>query len=618
MIFDHTDVARLQSDYDRYIPVLKKKIIEKGGIVKDSFFPSDFQLLHDSTVKGANPFCKEYFGVETIHEAWQNAMEGTYKHFSEEQIAYYDNFKSFLSRCEGSYDVGLMNRLGVQLDPVSALFVAIDISIRVDVEAFDFNTVTKEWLEHVLGYLSKIGFSSYYYYPILMEMRKGYERLEELDLSDSDLDIIAEVAVFMQSLVKDLKISKVDLDVAQTIALDHNNKSAETFPGYGNLKNDDVKERTLKRSRFMEENMDLDYVMPFSQLHRIQSGGNVIFDYVDIKIDNETGKVIYNKEMLINALNQIAGDRGYSSTYVEKEPVVVPELTNLVSYSQLPDSYKLREDLVDRGEESAVILHKYKGTDDWMYSYKVTFPNAFTLVGDKYGVEYPELADKIFTKHRSVKASGPDFSRLGQMYLYPFMDELRLKLEGTPYESFVAQWMHPDYLGQMFTNMLRIAQPTLLDGKVDDTLNSDSVNDFSEFCLDNDMEVSESSDDKSGFDNFQWLIELWLFWTTFFSLPFDLSEEDELMFASFIKQMLFSLVISPEGLHIYQEIIASGGWFTSIWGTYNSNTGGLEVQAKLLELTLDDVEDIDNDDTSDITEVGGNTPEEFEDDEELE
>lgn len=618
MIYDHTDVARLQGDFNKYIPKLKKLIESKGGIVKDDFFPTDFESMKQSTIESRNPFCKEYFGVDTIYEAWENVKDDNYSHFDEDVISYYNNFKNYLSRCEASYDVGLLNRFGTQLDPVSALFIALDISIEADMKAYDYRSVTKEWIDHNIGYLSKIGFSSYYYYPLLEETRKGYERNETIELTDEELDIMAEAAVFLQQMVKDMKLKPFDLDSVQNQALGNNNKAAETFPGYGNLKNDEVKARTLARSKFLEENMNDDFVLPFSQLHRIQSGGNVIFDYMTLDIDSESGKLIYNKEMLINAIYQIKNTRGYSTTYVEKEPSTIPELQSIIDWDKLPDSYKLREDLVNSGEEAGIILHKYKGSDDWMYNYKVNFPNVFVLVNDKYGAEYPELGDKIYTKHRSVKASGPDMSRLGQMYLYPIMDELRLRLEGTPFESFVAQWMHPDYLAQLFTNLAVLGQPDTLVNVVDSTINTDAVDKFKDFLLSNGIENYISSDDKSGFDNYQSIINYWLVFCTFLSIPFDMDEKDKRLFRGFIKQSLFSLVIAPEGLHVYQEIIASGGWFTSFFGTYFSNKAGLTVQGVMLSADPNDMDVTEDDEDSEINEVSGEPKVDVEDEEELE
>lgn len=595
MILDHTHVEKVLLLYNKYVPKLRELIIAKGGIVNDQVWPGITES-YERVKAMKNRFLSEYYGVSTVLELYSNFNDGTFTQFSKEIQSFYNNFVSYMARVEASYDHLIMNRLDKQFDPVSALVFIIDTSITIDNLAYDNTTSSQEWLDHNFGYLAKIGFSSPYYYEILKKVREGYERHVDLNLSDEVLDDMATAAVLLQNLVK-TKLKPLDLDSVQVKALENNNASAESFVGYRNLKNDEVKLDVIRRSKLIKESGDLSDVYPFSQLHRIQSGGNVIFEYLHLDKDEKTGNFQYNIDQLISAVNQIADERGYSEIYLEKQPDVLPELNHLITYEQLPESYTLREELVNNGIHSAVIMNTHSKTDVWMYNYIVRFPNVFTMVEDKYGADFPDLSGKIYSKHRSVKAAGPDITRVVQSYLYPIMDHLNT-LKTTEYSSFVSQWAHPDYLRRMLTNMIVLVNPEAYAGEVDTDINIEkAINFIKDWGVNH--EIVLSADDKSGFDQYQSIINLWLYFCTFFSIPFEMNDENVRLIQIFVQQVMFPVVLTPEGIHIYDEIVPSGAGVTSNWGTYNSNKAGLTVQGSLLR--HEQSEDIDEDSEPDNT-----------------
>lgn len=579
MIFDHTHVDRILQQFNKYAPKLRQLIIAKGGRINEKVFP-DIQESYNRVTLMKNMFNQEYFGVDTIVDVY-NVLEGdSFAHFPKEIQGFYHSLKNYMNRVKSSYDFNIMNRLGKQLDPISALFIIINTSIIRDTEVYDNTTSSQEWLDHNFSYLSKIGFSSNYFYPLLKKTRDGYERFEDLELSDENLEDMATAAVVLQSMIKDAKLTPWDLDDVQVTALENNNASAESFPGYANLRNDEVKERVIQRSKRIKEEGTLDDIFPFSQLHRIQSGGNVIFDYLKLVKDETTGNYQYSKDQLISAINQIANERGYSTTYVEKQPDILPELITLVDYIQLPESYAMREQLVNAGEHPAIIMNTFKNTDVWMFNYQVDFPNVFTLIGDKYGEEFPEYSDKIYTKHRSVKASGPDFSRIVQAYLYPLMDYLG-ELKMTKYSSFVSQWEHPDYLKRMLTNIMAMINPDAYDGVVDHDIDIEKARTFKD-KISSHFNLVLSADDKTGFDQFNFIIFLWLYFTTYFSIPFEDNDVNTRLMKMMCQQIMFPVLLTPDGVHIYDTIIPSGAGVTSSYGTYSSNLAGMTVQGGLL------------------------------------
>lgn len=616
MLRDYTHVESTQRALNKYAPKLKEMIQGLGGVVKDSFFPMDLKAEHDIVVAGFNRWNKEYFGVDSMEEAIQHVIDDTWKQFPKETHEFYNNLKSWMSRTKSSNELGITNRMGKQLDPASALFVILDSCITLDSEVYNYDTVSKEWLEHNYGYLAKVGYSSQYYYPLLELAEEGYRRQEEVEYTDDQLFIVAKIAVFLQQLVPKGTLKPIDLDVVHAEALSNNNKAAEGVPGMGNIKNKETEDRALARSKAMQFQDLSNDVFGMVRQHRIQSGGNVVMKYLGLVLDESTGLPYYTKDMLVSAFRNIKSDRGSFASYTEKEPDVILEIADLISYEKLPDSEELRKALVASGQADEIILKQYKGTFDWMYNYIVNCPNVFTLIGDKYPGMFPDLSDKIFTKHRGIKASGVDFSRLGQMYLYPLMDWQRDNLVNTPFESFVAQWMHPDFLSKLMTNLAVMVTPDLLLGVVDHSLNEKELQNFQDLLKEVKMILDQSSDDKDGFDMFLFIITSWLYWTTYFSVAFEDNEENNNMFKAFVRQSLFAYIITPDGIEVYDNIIASGAFYTSHLGTYNSNKSGLNVQANILFAIPGEVDEQSDDEIEEVTSDG---PEDTqEDDEEVE
>lgn len=579
MIFDHTHVSKLIQQFDSNIPRIRAKVLEMGGTVNDAVW-IDIQQAYERVLLMKNPFIKEYYASSNIMEIYTILESDSFDRFDDVVKGNYNKLKSYMGRVSASYDFNVMNRLGSQMDPVSALVKLIDVSIRLDSTYYDNTTCAQEWLDHNYDYLSKIGFSSNYYYDLLKVTREGYDRFVEINLSEEEVNDTATALILLQQTVLNAKLSPLDLDQVQVKALENNNASAESFVGYGNLRDDATKEAVIKRSKYIKDFGTLDDIFPFSQLHRIQSGGNIIFDYLTLDIDPLTGNHIYSYDQLISAVSQIVAERGHSTIYLEKEPYTLPELQGDVISEQLPESFTMREMLVNAGQEPALIMDTFSKTSVWMYNYKVSFPNVFTLIGDKYGEQFPELSDKIYTKHRSVKAAGPDITRVVQSYIYPIMEHLNT-LKTTVYGSLVSQWAHPDYLKRMLSNILVTINTADLYEVIDNDLNIDEAIKFNEEHAAG-YDIVSSADDKKGFDNFQSIINLWGFFTTYLSIPFEVNDENTRLFKIILQQVMFPVLLTPEGIHIYDTIIPSGAGVTSIWGTHNSNKAGLVVQGSLL------------------------------------
>jgi len=611
MIKDHTHVEKVIQQFNKYSPKLKSLILSKGGTVNEEAWVNIGEA-YERVLRLKNRFTEEYYAATDLKDIYSKLDEDSFKRFSPEVQSNYNSLKSYMNRVSASYDFNIMNRLSVQLDPVSALFLIIDVSLRRDAEVYDSTTCTQEWLDHNFNYLAKVGFSSGYFYPLLKKTVDGYGRFEDIILDDDQLEDMATAAVVQQSTLLGVTLEEWPLSDVQVKALENNNASAESFPGYGNLRNDEVKERVIGRSQVIKDEGTIDDVFPFSQLHRIQSGGNVIFNYLTLTKNEETGNYEYSKDQLVSVISQIASERGYSVTYVEKEPQVLPELITLIGYTQLPESYAIREQLVNAGDYPPIIMNTFKNTDVWMFNYEVEFPNVFTLIGDKYESEFEELSSKIYTKHRSVKASGPDFSRIVQSYLYPLMKHLS-SLRDSKFSSFVSQWEHPDYIKRMLTNMMVMINPELYENVVDYDLDIQAAIDFKEKIM-SQYSILLSADDKTGFDQFFQIINLWLFFTTYFSIPFAKNEQNNRLMKMMCQQFMFPVLLTPDGIEIFDTIIPSGGGLTSAIGTYGSNHAGLTVQGSLLRI-VEKANDEEESNTDEVDEYNSPEPDDIDDDE---
>lgn len=449
------------------------------------------------------------------------------------------------------------------------------------------------WLEHNLGYLKKIGFSSQYYPQVLIEAGKAYARTGDVIITDQQIDAIAMAAKIQQDAIIKLRCEQWDVSRTHAEALEKNNKAAESSPGFRNQKNPDVKEEVLKDTQFLIDYCDESDIQLYNEQHRIQSGGNVLLDYCKVSLD-KFGRVTYSFEQFVAAVKQIKSERGTFNCYYEDEPQILPELVGVINYDSLPSSGEERQRMVDAGEAPEYILKRFKDINDWQYKYVLTCPNVFTTVHDKFP-DLVDLADRVYTKHRSVKASPASFSRLGQTFLYPFMEaEKSTLMKGfKPYYSMAAQWTHPDNLKQLFTDAIVASVPDLFkDLKMSTTYSPQQLAEFRSWISDKHMTTYTTSDDKSGFDTLTKIYMLWLYFTTFFSIPFEMNEKNVRLIRLLCAGVEFPVVSCVDGIHIYSEIIPSGAFCTSHLGTYCSNLQSLNMRYTFAGCT--DVDGVNN------------------------
>lgn len=501
---------------------------------------------------------------------------------------------------------------GTNYDPVSKLILLAAIAAKADSEAFCYSNEDRNWLEHNCGYYKKIGYTSQYFPDVLRKAEADYGRTESITLSDNDVEFLVNAAKVIQMSIGDMRCEPYAIEDVMDRALDRNNKSAESAPGFRNLKHDSVKADVLEDAIFIRDNCDYTDLQLMNEQKRIQSGGNVLFDkYYPIKLD-DNGRIVFNVPEVIAAVHQIAAERGYFTAYYEEEPVVLPDLISAVVIKALPSSESERKKMVDAGAPE-FLLRRDKLTKEWTFNYELKLPQVFTTVGDKYP-DLVDIAGEVFTKHRSIKAAMGSYSKVGQSYLYSFLDKYKEKLMhfDNPFYSLVAQWSHPDDLKTMITASAVAAFPEIYEGlDVSVPYSQEDLEKFISYRDKGGFEPKMSSDDKTGFDMVQKIYTTFLFYCAYFSIPFEMNEQNIRLFKMFIINDCMSVVSCIDDITMYFEIIGSGQWNTSIKGTYASNTASIVMRQKFADPNTPCVisESSDNTNVSDNEDTGGDIDE---------
>lgn len=576
---DKSNFSKL-GNFDAQIEKLKKFIIQEGGIFNDRVYPS-LSVAYNTAKSGHNALMEKYYkDIHDIDTLYNIVMKDN-PNFNEyansdhpEAVDFLNNMKAALNRMVARNDMALTVKWAKDLDPVSKLVTLIDIGITADNEAWSSDNETLLWLEHNLSYYKKIGFYSQYYPDVLVEALKGYERTEMVELNDKEMQVLAHAIKVYQDMLKPLHgtLNRMSIENTSMEAHEKNNKGAESFIGYGNQKHDDVRDRVIQDTFFLNDvaSADKDCII-YTNQHRIQPDGNQLIEYANIHIDDKTGKIVYDKTMLLAAVEQLVAERGYISYYSMDPVESLPELVQYITCEELPWSVEARTGIVESNPGTDYLLRR-DSDGEWEYKYKVTMPSVFNLIKDKYP-DVESEAESLGVKTRGVFAAMSSASRLGQTFLYPWMDAVRnLILPNNQLYSFMAQWSHPDHLRQMFTDMAFNAHPDLYKN-VDLTTRCDkeAVIALHDKLTAQGYYPEQSSDDKTGFDNFNNPLFQWAFASCILAPCFKLSGDDERVLAFLMGGCAFPVVITPLGPTLYSLIIASGQWCTSILGTMSSN-----------------------------------------------
>lgn len=600
-------------DYQHVLPRLREAILRNGGIIREDIFPT-VEEMKQVIVTPKHRLFEKYFGTSDIVKVFNIVAEPGREHeLSEEAKEFISNWRSSRSRQLSDNPIQEVRTWGVDYDPVSKLLVIADIAITADNASFDYSTEDAKWLNHNKDYYSKIGFTSQYHPDLLIKAGKGYESTDHISITDDEIEKLSLAIVELQQLVKGMRIEPMRLEDVHEEALERNNKAAESAPGFRNQKHDSVREEVLRDAYFIKENCDYTDLQLINEQRRIQSGGNVLFkDYYPLKFSAD-GKIMFSLEAVAMAVERIKSERGVFTYYSPDAVETLPVISHLVTCEPLPESEHERVALVEQGAPER-ILFRDKKSGNWLLKYIVTAPNVFTLVKD-ISPEFEELQNEIYTKHRSIKAAMSSHSRVGQSYLYPFMNTMKanhLKL-GDPYFSMVAQWSHPDDIKMFITDILVASVPELFEGHGVSVSYSDAkLKKFNDTVNKHLFNRLVSSDDKAGFDTRTKYYTTWAFYTCFFALPFTSTPENDRLLKMFAMNDLFSFVCTVEGLTLYSGIIGSGQFTTSIGGTYRSNVQSLTnrmlfADDKITTYLIEEKEtDIDNEDaTGSFIEIGG-------------
>lgn len=599
-------------DYVHVLPRLREAILRNGGIIREEIFPTVDEMKQVIKAPKHRLF-EKYFGTSDIVKVFDIVSEPGREHeLPDSAKEFISNWRSSRARQLSDNPLQEVRTWGTDYDPVSKLLIIADIAITADNTSFDFSNEDEKWLNHNKDYYTKIGFSSQYHPDLLIKAARAYESSNHITITDEEIEKLALAIIELQQLIKDVRIKPMDLKDVHEEALDRNNKAAESAPGFRNQKHDNVRAEVLADAEFIRDHCDYADLQLINEQRRIQSGGNVLFkDYYPLNLSAD-GKIIFSLDAVALAVERIKSERGVFTYYSPNKIETLPVISHLVTCDPLPTSLIERQSLVDQGAPER-ILFKDRRTGDWLLQYVVIAPNVFTLVKD-ISPEFEHLQNEIYTKHRSIKAAMASHSRVGQSYLYPFMNTMKEKhlKVGDPYFSLVAQWSHPDDIKMFITDILVASVPELFEGHgVSTSYSKEKLDKFNETVRKYGFNRLVSSDDKSGFDTRTKYYTTWAFYCCFFSLPFEDNETNNRLIKMFAMNDLFSFVCTVEGLTLYSAIIGSGQFTTSIGGTYRSNIQSLtnrmlfaddNITTYIVESKEDNIDDSESDN---FVEIGG-------------
>lgn len=566
---DHTNSSKVIENFN----YLRQKLIpflnEEGVDIDERGWP-DLGKSFQATINGKATFNSRFFnGEENIISVVDKALSG----FEPIDSKSFKNLDTKLKSLLEAKDIIYSPTWGKAYDIVSKTYLLFLVGMSVD-SNLNRSNCTKQAMEHNLKYYKKIGPTSPYNYEYLEQATKGYTRTADVDWDDDTCRALAKVAKYLQTRAKKLHCKRMPLDKTTEVAESKNNKNFVGHPIYANVRVDDNRELLYSLAEELNGQFNEDEIDPGFQLHRIQNVVNFIIEYSGIHIDdNDT--LVWNPQMLVNAIQRIASERGSFSYYQQDKPVIIPELQNIVTYEELPKSLESRVKLVDQGIHPKYILNIYPTSGDFKFNFKVAVPRVWQDGHDQEN-DYVN-PDAIFSKHRNITAVPSYVSRIGQQYLYPIDDAMR-ELKSTKDYSCAVKLNHPDEFLKYFTDLIAVANPDY--AKANNLKTSFSLDDLDKFydhinqC---DIEnIYLSMDDKDGFDMYQHEVLTWLYCCTYFPFAFDeLTEFDFNNFKRLNRLLQVILLITPTGCLALSELLGSGHPLTNNKGSYISELIGL-------------------------------------------
>lgn len=566
---DHTHSQEVVENFNYLREKLIPFLLDEGVDIDERGWP-DLGKSLDATNSGKVTFGSRFFeGSNNLIDIVDRALND----LEPINTKSYQNLQSKLKSLLESKDIIYSPNWGKAYDIFSKTYLLFYVGLTVDSNLNHSNS-TQQAMEHNLKYYKKIGPTSPYNYEYLEKATQGYTRTADIDWDDTICRAVAKVAKYLQNRAKGFHCKRMPLDKTTEIAESKNNKNFVGHPVYANVKIDDNRELLYSLAEELNGQFNEEEVDPVFQLHRIQNASNLIIEYSGIHID-ASGTLVWNPQMIINAIQRISAERGSFSYYQLDKPEIIPDLQNIITYEELPKSFDTRKKLVDQGIHPKYILNTFPTTGDFKFNYKVTGPR---LWQDGHDVEDDFIdPDAIMTKHRSIAAVPSYVSRIGQQYLYPLDDATRL-LKDTRDYSCAVKLNHPDEFLRYFTDLVAVANPGYAtEVGLKTSFDMDDLNklyDHLESCnIDN---VYLSMDDKDGFDMYQHTIITWLYCCTYFPFAFDNLEDFDFNNFKRLNRLLQTiLLITPSGCISLSEIIGSGHPLTNNKGSYTSEIMGL-------------------------------------------
>lgn len=325
----------------------KSALIKQGVPFVDNLMPP-VEAMHAAAMSGTNKLYKVYFSdrikniddLYSIYDKKATISDDMVNSEHPEAIDFIRNFVAKLSNMNAENAISITKPWGEEYDPVSKMVILMRIGMEADNAAFNSQNETLDWLKHNLGYYSKIGYMSQYNPEILEVALKSYERTEACNFSDVELDAIVHGFKQISDLMKPYHgtLKRLSIDKTSEEATSKNNMAAEGDPGYGNQKHPEVLERVIKNAKYMNEHADETDATIYIIQHRIQPDGNVLLQYAGIELDEATGLINFNDNMLIDGVRKCAAERGHIITYLPNECKVLPEISNLVSCKRITNA----------------------------------------------------------------------------------------------------------------------------------------------------------------------------------------------------------------------------------------------------------------------------------------
>lgn len=372
-MLDYTNIKQVVTQANQYVLRLFDLIEEKGGIVDRKLY-MDPETAHKTTFGISSPWIARFMGndYDTVDKMMTKAMKVAFDNDRSKDITpSMRGLANNLLRQSTSISHVVRHNLNENLSLISRFRATLQWTLLFDEPVYNIDNTDRLVLAHYISYLYKYSPLSGYIPEIWLMNAQAYSEVRTIDLTDQELNTLAECAVALQEAfgIKDHahEYKPNSLQDTQIRALSSNPKAAYSMPTMTNAKDKKARKLQLELAQEYLDDPSKHGNLPYVGQRRIQQGGNVLLVYLKELYPDIDWDITYPTEAQFDAcLSRINDTRPRVEYYTKDE--TLPE--KYVTSVRLPGSLEERTKLVENGSESEVILQQHKTDMSFKFNFR--------------------------------------------------------------------------------------------------------------------------------------------------------------------------------------------------------------------------------------------------------